>query len=58
MAAPFSLSAGASVYAKVVAYNSIGDSIESAVGNGAILMLSLKPDAPILTQNLESTTKT
>ena len=58
MSAPFSLSAVASVYGKVVPYNSIGDSIESAVGNGAILMLSLKLDAPILTQNLESTTKT
>jgi hypothetical protein len=58
MAAPHSLAPGASVYAKVIAYNSIGDSVESPTGNGAIVKLSLIPDTPILSQNEESTTKT
>jgi hypothetical protein len=44
--------------AKIVAYNSIGDSVESPVGNGALLKLSLVPDAPILNQNIASSTKT
>lgn len=43
-AAPFNLATGASIFAKVIAYNSIGDSLESAVGNGAVLKLSLVPD--------------
>jgi hypothetical protein len=58
MAAPYNLAAGTSVYAKVISYNSIGNSVESPVGNGAIIKLSLKPDAPVLSQNLESSTKT
>ena len=58
MAAPYNLAIGASVFAKIVAYNSIGDSFESAVGNGALIALSGVPDAPILTQNIASTTKT
>lgn len=58
MAAPFNLQAGQSVYAKVVAFNAIGSSIESAVGNGAILKLSWVPDAPVLSQDLASSTKT
>jgi len=39
-AAPFNLPSGAIIYAKIVAYNSIGDSVMSAVGSGAILFLS------------------
>jgi hypothetical protein len=57
MAAPYNLAAGASIYAKVVAYNSIGDSTESAVGNGAVVKLSLVPDAPVLTQDKSATTR-
>jgi hypothetical protein len=49
---PYNLEAGAGIFAKVIAYNSIGDSPESAVGNGALLKLSLVPDAPILEQNI------
>jgi hypothetical protein len=44
---------GASVFAKVIAYNSIGDSPESPVGNGAILQLSEVPNAPTLVQNID-----
>ena len=36
---------GASIYAKIVAYNIYGYSDESAVGNGAIILTS--PDAPL-----------
>lgn len=57
MAAPYNLAAGASVYAKVLAYNSIGSSIESAVGNGAVVKLSSIPDAPILTQDKSATNR-
>lgn len=57
-AEPYNLPSGASVLAKVIAYNSIGDSLESAVGDGAILVLSLVPDAPILQKNVGSSTKT
>ncbi len=49
---------GESVFAKVVAYNSIGNSVESAVGNGARIKLSLVPNAPILTVNQQFTTRT
>jgi len=58
MAAPYSLSIGASVLAKVVAFNLIGDSLESGVGMGAIIKLSYVPDSPTLTQNLLITTQT
>lgn len=57
MAAPYNLAAGASVYAKVLAYNSIGSSIESAVGNGAVVKLSSIPDTPILTQDKSATNR-
>ena len=36
---------GSSVHAKVVAYNVYGDSDESPVGNGAIILTS--PDPPV-----------
>jgi len=57
MAAPYNLASGASVYAKVVGYNSIGTSIESAVGNGAVVKLSTIPDAPTLTQDKSATSR-
>jgi hypothetical protein len=53
-AAPFSLTWGASVYAKITATNYLGDSIVSLVGNGAIILTF--PDEPInLENNLEVT---
>jgi hypothetical protein len=36
--APYSLAWGSSVYAKVIATNLIGDSLESEQGNGAIIV--------------------
>jgi hypothetical protein len=57
-AAPYNLASGAGVYAKVLAYNSIGDSLLSGVGNGAILVLSYVPGAPTLALNAAVTTKT
>jgi hypothetical protein len=44
-AAPFSLSLGNIVFAKVIAYNYYGDSATSQVGSGAVIVLV--PDAPI-----------
>jgi hypothetical protein len=46
MAPPFSLKSGSSVYASVVCYNGVGDSPNSGVGNGAIVIVSNVPDAP------------
>ena len=43
--APYSLAFGDSVFAKVVAINYYGESIESEEGNGAII--KLVPDAPV-----------
>jgi hypothetical protein len=44
-AAPFNLAWGASVYAKVLAINAAGNSIQSLAGNGA--MIITYPDAPL-----------
>jgi hypothetical protein len=41
---PFNLPWGSSIYVKIIAYNLYGDSFESQVGNGAIIMTI--PDAP------------
>jgi hypothetical protein len=46
-ASPFSLTSGSSIYAKVLAYNSIGDGAFSIAGNGAIISTILVPDAPM-----------
>ena len=43
--APFNLPWGSSIYVKVIAYNNYGDSLESSVGNGAIILTN--PDAPV-----------
>jgi hypothetical protein len=43
-AEPFSLDWGTSVYAKVVAVNQYGDSVESLTGNGAVITTT--PDVP------------
>ena len=57
MAAPFSLTWGSSVYAKVSATNIRGNSPESLAGNGAKLITV--PDAPLLlTINSALTTAT
>lgn len=45
MSTPFDLQWGDHIWAKVVATNDYGDSIESAPGDGAVLMTN--PDAPI-----------
>lgn len=42
---PYSFDWGSSIYAKVIATNIYGDSIESDEGNGAIITTT--PDAPI-----------
>lgn len=47
MAAPFNLQRGTSVFAKVLARNVMGQSAYSTAGNGAILKLSVVPDAPV-----------
>ena len=47
MASPFNLQIGQSVFVSVVCYNEVGDSPNSAVGNGAIIQISTVPDAPV-----------
>jgi hypothetical protein len=42
---PFNLSWGASVFAKLIAYNAYGDSQESLAGNGAVILTI--PSAPL-----------
>jgi len=44
-ASPFSLAWGTSVYAKIIATNIYGNSLQSSAGNGAIITTT--PDAPI-----------
>ena len=51
---PFSLAWGDSVYAKVTAMNLYGSSLESSVGNGAVLLTV--PDAPLNLANEASVT--
>lgn len=53
-AAPFELIGGTSVYAKVVATNSYGDSLESDEGNGASIVLV--PDTPLMFRDDPSVT--
>lgn len=47
MASPFFLVEGSSVYASVVCFNAVGDSPDSDVGNGAMVIVSTVPDAPV-----------
>lgn len=42
--------------AKVVNYNAVGDSLESSVGNGAVMFISVVPDAPITLTKVEEST--
>ncbi len=51
---PFSLLKGESVYAQIIATNSIGDSEQSPAGNGAIIVLV--PDSPTSLANLPAET--
>lgn len=50
---PFSLAFGDSVYVKVVAINSYGESIESNAGNGAVILQV--PSAPVGLTNINAT---
>jgi hypothetical protein len=50
MDAPFALTWGDSVWAKLVAYNIYGDSGVSDIGNGAIIYTN--PDPPIYLQEI------
>jgi hypothetical protein len=53
MNSPFSLQIGSSVFVSVTCYNEIGESPNSDVGNGAIIVISTEPDAPLnLQRNL------
>lgn len=47
MASPYNLKKGDSVFASVICYNAVGDSPNSNVGNGAIVIVSSVPDAPL-----------
>jgi hypothetical protein len=47
MASPFNLVSQSSVYASVVAINGVGSSPNSNVGNGAIIIVSSVPSAPV-----------
>jgi hypothetical protein len=58
LAAPFNKNIGTSIYAKVVAYNIVGQSIASSVGNGAVMFISTVPDAPVNLARDEATTTT
>jgi hypothetical protein len=53
--APYYLTWGSSIYAKVIAKNIIGNSVESLAGNGAIILTY--PDVPINLANVPSVTK-
>lgn len=56
LGAPFSLSTGASVWAKVVATNKMGSSGTSSAGNGAVVTVSTVPSPPVgLTKDAANT---
>jgi hypothetical protein len=53
------LTTGSTVYARIVATNDIGDSIQSSISNGVIITYSYVPNAPIsLTRDSLTTTTT
>jgi hypothetical protein len=55
MNAPYSLTWGSSVYAKLVAYNIYGDSVISGAGNGAVIYTLA--DAPLdLAEDIQTRT--
>jgi hypothetical protein len=53
--APFSLTLGSNINAKLVAVNAYGDSSESSFGGGAVILLV--PDAPLSLANAPAITK-
>ena len=55
---PFNLQLGDSIYAKVLAYNAIGDSPLSTAGNGATVFQVIVPDAPVNLQRVNAETTT
>jgi len=52
------LKPGASIFAKVIATNDIGDSPISEAGNGAVFVWKYVPDAPVLLSRDPITTTT
>lgn len=52
--APYHLPWGSSIYAKVIATNIVGDSLQSAAGNGAIILTF--PDPPVDLSNVSTVT--
>lgn len=59
LGAPYMLTMGDSVYAKVSAINIVGPSEFSLPGNGAVITMSYPPDAPVnVARNNALTTKT
>jgi hypothetical protein len=59
LGSPYMLSLGSSVTAKIAAVNVIGTSEYSPIGNGAVILMSYAPDAPLnLARNELTTTKT
>lgn len=56
-AEPFNLEVGDSIYAKVLAHNTIGDGAESTPGNNALVSIVIAPDSPVdLTRDNSATT--
>ena len=56
--APYYLVDGQSVYVKVVAQNIVGNSPDSTLGNGAKIIITYEPDAPVqLTRDILNTNK-
>ena len=53
--APYSLLLGNDILARVVAINAYGDSVVSAIGGGAVILLT--PDAPVSLANIPSFTR-
>jgi len=57
--APYTLSQGTSIFARLTAVNEIGESVPSDAGNGATLFISSVPDAPVgLAREAVTTTTT
>ena len=54
MSPPFDLPWGSEINAYIVAYNIYGDSVDSAIGNGAKIVTY--PDAPINLENDQAAT--
>lgn len=55
---PFFLTTGSSVFATIIATNSIGNSLVSSISNGAVIVYSFVPSAPISVSRDTLTTTT